>query len=84
MCLKLVGENYLNIKSIYITWYRSARIKNASAGNIDNFTRAARDYIENMDSFDQPAGTTYDKYKRLIINYNDGTFANIEVKVSEG
>lgn len=84
MCLKLVGEDFLNIKTVYVTWYRSEPIKTKSKGNTENFTRAAREYIEQLESFDQPSGTTYDKYKRLIINYNDGTFANIEVKVSEG
>lgn len=81
MCLKLVGEDFLNIKGIYVTWYRSEPIKTASKGNVDNFSRAAREYIEQLESFDKPSGTTYDRYKRLIINYNDGTFANIEVKV---
>lgn len=83
MCLKLVGKDYLNIKNVYITWYRTEKIKTASKGNVSNFTRAAREYIEHLESFNQPSGTTYNYYKRLIIYFNDGSFANIEVKVSE-
>jgi len=82
MCLKLVGEDFLNIKNVYITWYHTERIKTASKGNTGNFTRATREYIEQLDSFNINT-STYSHYKRLIIYFNDGSFSNIEVKVSE-
>ena len=44
---------------------------------------AARDYINSLDDFSQPSGSTYRNYHRIIIQYNDDSFANIEVKVSE-
>ena len=40
----------LNIKGIYVTWYRSEPIKTASKGNVDNFSRAAREYIEQLEN----------------------------------
>ncbi len=81
-CWKLLGDTYLNVDKIYITWYRTERIKATSLKNDVDFDRAARDYIANLDDYKQPAGATYDNYKRIIVSYNDGTFANIEVKVA--
>lgn len=81
-CWKLLGDTYLNVDKIYITWYRTERIKATSLKNDVDFDRAARDYIASLDDYKQPAGATYDNYKRIIVCYNDGTFANIEVKVA--
>lgn len=83
-CTKLLGDSYLNVDKIYITWYRTETIKKFSKNNDFDFDRATRDYIDSLDGFKQPSGSTYDNYKRIIVYYNDGTFANIEVKVAEG
>ena len=82
-CTKLLGDAYLNVDKIYITWYRTEEIKKASRNNDIDFNRAARDYIDSLDGYKQPSGSTYDNYKRIIVQYNDGGFANIEVKISE-
>ena len=82
-CTKLLGDAYLNVDKIYITWFRTEEIKKASRNNDIDFNRAARDYIDSLDGYKQPSGSTYDNYKRIIVQYNDGAFANIEVKISE-
>ncbi len=81
-CTALLGESFLNVKNVYVTWYRTSNIKNSAKTSAD-FDRASRDYIDSIDGFTQPAGTTYAKFHRLIIYYNDGRFANVEIKVSE-
>ncbi len=81
-CKTLLSSTFLNVKLVYVTWYRTAKIKTSSKNNVE-FDRAARDYIDSLDGFTQPAGSTYQKYHRLIIYFNDGSFANVEVKISE-
>ncbi len=92
-CKVLLGKSYLNVKKVYVTWYRLESntgvgngIKKAAKEpkNSIEFDRATSDYIDSLDSFSTPAGDTYKKYHRLIIQYDDDSFANIEVKVSEG
>jgi len=82
-CKKLLGDDYLNVNKVYITWYRTKKIKTSSKKNTTDFDRAARDYIASLDDYEQPAGTNYERYKRIIIYYNDGSFANIEITISE-
>ena len=82
-CKKLLSDTYLNVNKVYITWYRTQKIKTAAENNNTDFDRATRDYIASLDDYAQPAGTNYEKYKRIIIYYNDGSFANIEITVSE-
>lgn len=82
-CKKLLNSTYLDVHSIYITWYRTNKIKDDVKNHPHNFPRAVRDYVGSMDKYTQPAGDTYDKYKRVIVYYNDGTFANLEIKVKE-
>ena len=82
-CKKLLSDTFLDVKYIYITGYRTSNVKETVKNNTNaDFDRATRDYIDNLDSFKQPSGTTYDRYHRLIISFNDGSFANIEVKIS--
>lgn len=83
-CKKLLSKDYLNVKKIYITWYRASSIKNVANNNNDDFDRATRDYITNLEDFSQPTGTIYEKYKRVIVYYNDGSFANMELEVKGG
>ena len=81
-CKSLLSKSFLNVKFVYVTWYRTTDIKN-SAKTSSDFDRATREYIDGLDKFTQPSGPTYDKYHRLIIYYNDGSFANIEIKISD-
>ena len=81
-CKKLLSDTFLNVDKIYITWFRTAKIKAASNRNEYDFNRATREYIATLDDFKEPSGETYNKYKRIIISFNDGTFSNIEVKIA--
>ena len=79
-CDKLLGEEYIGVKYIFITGYRTTQIKEQANTDKDNFTRAEREYIKSLDKFLEPDSDVYDGYHRLIIEYNDGSFANIEVR----
>ena len=83
-CNKLLSKDYLNVKKIYITWYRTNSIKNVAKNANNDFDRATRDYIANIDNFSQPTGAIYEKYKRIIIYYDDGSFTNMELEVKGG
>ena len=76
-CETLLGKNYLDVNKIYITWYGPKKIKESSL----NFDRATRDYIDSLIEYNEPSFNN--TYKRLIIRYNDDTFANIEMMVEE-
>lgn len=82
-CKKLLSSSFLNVKAIYVTWYRTIEIKKEVEDNPSNFPRAFREYIDTIDKFTQPTSSAYDKYKRIIVHYNDGTFANLEIKLKE-
>ena len=75
-CHKLFSPNYLNIKSVIITGYRLVDIQQ-NVKSIDD--SHLRDYINYLPSYSKYEGN-YLKYNRLIISFNDGTFANIEVE----
>lgn len=81
-CRKLLNSTFLDVNTVYVTWYRTSKIK-AKAKNSPDFPRAVRDYIEEMDKYTQPTGSTYDSYKRIIVYFNDGTLANLEVRMKE-
>jgi len=88
-CQKLLGPDYLNVKKIYITWYRTTKavssksLKSEARTNKTDFDRATREYIASLDDFSKPSGATYNQYKRIIVSYNDGSFANLEIKIKE-
>lgn len=82
-CSTLLGEDFLNVRKIYITWFRTNKIKATSIDDYDTMDRATRDYIAHLPDYSTPAGDIYAQYKRIIVYYNDGSFANIEIKVAE-
>lgn len=82
-CKKLLNSTYLDVKAIYVTWYRTADLKRDIKNNPSNFPRAFREYVDTIDTFTQPTNSAYDKYKRIIVHYNDGSFANLEIKLKE-
>lgn len=82
-CTKLLSSTFLNVNSIYVTWYRTGSIKNYIKDNPSNFPRAVREYVYTLEDFNQPTNSAYDSYKRIIVYFNDGTFANLEIKLKE-
>ena len=76
-CKILLGPDYIDVETIYLTWYHTDAIKGELGKNY--FDKETSNYINTMDDYANPTGV-YDNYKRLIIKYSDGTFANIEIR----
>lgn len=74
-CHKLFSPNYLNVKSVIITGYRLVDIQENVKTIDDN---NLEDYINYLPSYSKYEGN-YLHYNRLIISFNDNTYANIEV-----
>ncbi len=76
-CKTLLSEDYLNVKSIVVTTYNTQLLKN-SLKSI-TLPRTVENYIEEMQTYNSP--TSYKNYKRLIVEFNDGHVANLEIRV---
>lgn len=78
-CRMLLGENYLDIDNVILSTYKTTKLKNAlNTDSILYNDRATKEYIEFIPEFIAVPGR-YDNYFRIIIKYNDLSFANIEV-----
>jgi len=82
-CVSLIGGRFIDVDAIYVTWYRLRDFKAYVKNHKGEFNRATRDYVKTLDDYNQPSGEIYSKYKRLIIAYKNGEFANIEVKIKD-
>jgi len=80
-CNKLLGKNYLNVKDIIITNFKLNKIKSTIKSLDDN--RALKEYIDYLPSYSK-YGSKYNNYYRLIVSFNDGSIANIEVQYEIG
>lgn len=80
-CNKLFSEYYLNVKDVFITSFKLGKIKST----IKNVTgeRALKEYIDYLPSYSKYS-SRYDDYYRLIIVFNNGEMANIEVHYEIG
>lgn len=75
-CNTLLGEYYLNVKDIYITSFKLSKMK-ASVKTLSG-NRALKEYIKYLPSYSKYS-STYDNYYRIIVSFNNGEMANIEV-----
>jgi hypothetical protein len=80
-CNNLLGENYLGVKDIIITKFKLSKIK-AAIKDV-NGKRNLKDYIDYLPSYSK-YGSRYNNYYRLIVSFNDGSIANIEVQYEIG
>lgn len=80
-CNKLLGENHLGVKDIIITKFKLSKIK-ASIKELEG-KRELKEYIDYLPSYSK-YGSRYDNYYRLIVSFNDGNIANIEVQYEIG
>lgn len=80
-CNKLLGEYYLGVKDIIITNFKLNKIK-ASIKDLEG-NRDLKEYIDYLPSYSNYAAR-YNKYYRLIVSFNDGSMANIEVQYEIG
>lgn len=76
-CDTLLGKNYLDVKEIIITSFKLSTLKSA-ANNNRNFDRGLREYIDYLPKYNNYS-STYNDYYRLIVEYNNGEYSNIEV-----
>ena len=79
LCNKLLSKTYLDVNTIFITKFRLSNLKHVVKTSTD-FTRAEREYILSLDNFTQPTNAAFNNYHRIIVEYNDGSFANLEIK----
>lgn len=77
-CNKLLGEGYLDVKEIYITSFKLNKIKSSIKNLSGEGTRPIKEYIEYLPSYSNYS-SRYNDYYRLIVLFNDGNLANIEV-----
>ena len=77
-CKKLLSRNFLDVKKIILTNYV---ISNDFKKRSQNFDRATREYISQMQKYNNTGLDTseYDFERRLIIVFNDGRITNIEL-----
>lgn len=82
-CYKLLSSDYLDVKSIIITHYRLSDVDDKSYGikdddDINKLDKSLKSYILYLPTYEKYTGN-YDNYNRLIVSFNNGTFAQIEV-----
>ena len=82
-CNKLLGKDYLDIKEIYITYFKLTKIKGSIKNLSGDGTRPIKEYIEYLPSYSNYS-SRYNDYYRLIVLFNDGKLANIEVHYEIG
>lgn len=80
-CYKLLGQDYLNVKDVIITKFKLSKIK-SSIKDLSG-DRALKEYIDYLPSYSKYS-SRYDNYYRLIVTFNDGNMANIEVHYEIG
>lgn len=80
-CNKLFSEYYLNVKDVIITSFKTSKIKSTIKNEKNN--RALKEYIDYLPSYSKYS-SRYDDYYRLIVVFNDGVIANIEVHYEIG
>ena len=80
-CNKLLSSSFLGVKDIFITSFKLGKIK-STIKNIAG-ERALKEYIDYLPSYSKYA-SRYDSYYRLIIVFNGGEMANIEVHYEIG
>ena len=75
-CRALLSRSYLDVKEMVITSYE---IKDGFVAASKNFDRGLREYIAQMQKYKSNIPTAYNYANRLIVYFNDGRMANIEI-----
>ena len=76
-CFALLGEDYLNVKNVIISSYVVSSLQE-NVNTVD-ISRAFKDYIKYIPSYENGQYSSIATAKRLLIEFGDGTFSNIEV-----
>lgn len=75
-CQVLLSKKYLNVEAVIASKYKTAALKSKK----DDFSRVVGDYINDLPEYTSSVGSIYDSYYRLIIIFNDGSIANVELQ----
>lgn len=75
-CKKLLSRSYLDVAKIVLTNYV---ITDDFVSKSDRFNRALREYILQMQRYNNTPHSQYNLERRLIIVFNDGRITNIEL-----
>ena len=75
-CISFLGTNFLDVKDIYVTSFKLTKMKNTIKSLKGE--RSIKEYIDYLPSYSKYS-SAYDDYYRLIVVFNDGVMANIEV-----
>ncbi len=81
-CNALLGSSFLDVKEIIITKFKLSSLKTDVKDN-KNFDRSLREYIDYLPKYDKYSNK-YNSYNRIIVMFNNGEFANIEVRYEIG
>ncbi len=79
-CKKLLSREYLDVSRIIITEYDTAKIKSRRG----DFNRQMSEYIKSMPKFNNTSKETYDYERRIIVQFNSGEIANVELLFDGG
>lgn len=74
-CKKLLSRDYLDVKKIIVTNFNTSALKDKAS----SFERATAEYIKYMPKYNNAPLQNYTYQRRLIIEFNDGRFVNIEL-----
>ena len=74
-CMKLLSRDYLDVRKIIITNYNTSALKDKAS----TFDRATAEYIKYMPKYNNSPHQEYTFQRRIIVQFNDGRFANVEL-----
>lgn len=76
-CMKLLSRDYLDVRKIIITTFNTSSIKSKAS----TFDRGMAEYIKRMPKYNNAPLQSYSYQRRIIVEFNDGRFANVELLV---
>jgi len=77
-CNKLLGTLFIDVKEIIVASFKLVNLKNEIKDD-SKASRALKEYIDYLPKYNKYP-SSYDNYYRLIVVFNNGKMANIEVK----
>ena len=81
-CNKLLSKNFLDVKEVIVTKFKLGTFK-SEVKSSDDFNRSLKEYVNYLPNYSKYS-SKYDSYYRIILVFNNGEFANIEVHYEIG
>jgi len=79
-CSLLLSDRFLDVKQIMFTPFKLVATKNDVKADVE-VSRELKEYIDYIESFKKES-SAYDNYYRIIVVFNDGNIANLEVNTN--